>query len=45
MKTITIRLPDKEVAMLSYLQRKDRSFRDIGGLVSSLIRNEFESRR
>jgi hypothetical protein len=45
MKTITICLPDKEVAMLSYLQRKGRLFRDIEGLVPSLIGNELESRR
>jgi hypothetical protein len=40
-KTITIRLPDVEAAMLVEVQMKNKNFRDIEKMVSEQIRNEF----
>lgn len=41
MKTITIRLPDVEAAMLLEVQKRNKDFRDISGLVSSRIGEEY----
>ena len=43
MKTITIRLPDVEAAMLVELQKKRRDFRSIDSLLKSLIRKAYQS--
>jgi hypothetical protein len=42
MKTITIRLPDVEAAMLVVLQRKAILPRDVGMYLCGQIRNAFE---
>ena len=41
MKTITIRLPDVEAAMLVEVQKINRTFRDLQGLVISQIQEEY----
>jgi hypothetical protein len=41
MKTITIRLPDVEAAMLVELQKKNKRYRDLGVLIASLISVDF----
>jgi hypothetical protein len=41
MKSITIRLPDVEAAMLVEVQKRNKVFRDIEKLVTEQIRNEF----
>ena len=41
MKTITIRLPDVEAAMLVEVQKINRTFRDLQGLVISHIQEEY----
>jgi len=40
MKTITIRLPDVEAAMLGELQKRSRAFRDLEQLMIKKIRDE-----
>ena len=42
MKTITIRLPDVEAAMLVEVQKKNKVFRDMHAMLVLLIRNEYE---
>jgi len=42
MKTITIRLPDVEAAMLAELQRKSAKMRDLAGYVLELIRVQYK---
>ena len=41
MKTITIRLPDVESAMLVELQKVNRAYRDLQGLLVSQIQQEY----
>jgi hypothetical protein len=41
MKTITIRLPDVEAAMLVEVQKRNKAFRDIQGLILQQIRQEY----
>ena len=41
MKTITIRLPDVEAAMLTEAQKVNRAYRDLQGLLMSQIREEY----
>jgi hypothetical protein len=41
MKTITIRLPDVEAAMLAELQKRNAELRDIRQFLVSHIRKEF----
>ena len=41
MKTITIRLPDVEAAMLVEVQKTNRAYRDIQGLLVSQIQEEY----
>jgi len=40
-KTITIRLPDVEAAMLVEVQKVNRAYRDIQGLLLSQIQQEY----
>ena len=42
MKTITIRLPDVEVAMLVELQKRNKKFRDLQLLAVQQIRLEYK---
>jgi hypothetical protein len=42
MKTITIRLPDVEAAMLVEVQKKNKACRDISSFLSYKIREEYE---
>ena len=41
MKTITIRLPDVEAAMLFEVQKVNKAFRDLQGLVINQIQQEY----
>ena len=41
MKTLTIRLPDVEAAMLAELQKKDKNFRDLQLMVLQRIRKAY----
>ena len=41
MKTIAIRLPDVEAAMLVEVQKVNRAFRDLQGLLRQKIRQEY----
>ena len=41
MKTITIRLPDVEAAMLVEVQKVNRAYRDLQGLLVSQIQQEY----
>ena len=41
MKTVTIRLPEVEAAMLLELQKKNKKYRDLGVLVAGLISADF----
>ena len=43
MKTITIRLPDVEAAMLLELQKSNRVYRDLGALLRQQIREIYKS--
>ena len=42
MKTLTIRIPDVEAAMLLEVQKSDKSFRDLQGMLLGLIRQEYQ---
>ena len=42
MKTITIRLPDVEAAMLMEVQKVNRAYRDLQGLLLEQIRQEYQ---
>ena len=44
MKTLTIRIPDVEAAMLVEGQKSNKSFRDLQGLLLCLIREEYEKK-
>ena len=41
MKTITIRLPDVEAAMLAEAQKVNKAYRDLQGLLISQIQQEY----
>jgi hypothetical protein len=41
MKTITIRLSDVEAAMLLEVQKRNKDFKDLGGLLLRQIREEY----
>jgi len=43
MKTITIRLPDVEAAMLLELQKSKQEFKLLDKLIASLIRNQYQA--
>ena len=42
MKTIAIRLPDVEAAMLVEVQKRNKAFKDLQGLLIQQIREEYE---
>ena len=42
MKTITIRLPDVEAAMLVEVQKVNKAYRDLQGLLISHIQQEYQ---
>jgi len=42
-KTITLRLPDVEAAMLAEVQKVNRAYRDLQGLLVSQIHQEYAS--
>ena len=42
MKTITIRLPDVEVAMLVEVQKRSKAFKDLQQLLIQQIRQEYQ---
>ena len=42
MKTLTLRIPDVEAAMLVEVQKSSKSFRDLQGLLLGLIRQEYQ---
>lgn len=42
MKTITIRLPDVEAAMLTDLQKRNKAFKDLQLLLIQQIRQEYQ---
>jgi len=42
MKTITIRLPDVEVAMLVEMQKRNKAFKDLQQLLIQQIRQEYQ---
>ena len=42
MKTITIRLPDVEVAMLVEVQKRNKAFKDLQQLLIQQIRSEYQ---
>jgi hypothetical protein len=41
MKTLTLRIPDVEAAMLVEVQKTNKSFRDLQALLLGLIREEY----
>jgi hypothetical protein len=41
MKTVTIRLPDADAAMLVEVQKRNKAFRDISGFAYSRICEEY----
>jgi len=41
MKTITIRLPDVEAAMLADVQKVNKAYRDLQGLLVQQIQQEY----
>ena len=42
MKTITIRLPDVEAAMLLEVQKRNKAFKDLQQLLIQRIRHEYQ---
>ena len=44
MKTITLRIPSVEAEMLVEVQKTNKSFRDLQGLVLGLIREEYRKK-
>jgi len=42
-KTITIRLPDVEAAMLVEVQKRNKVFKDLEKLLVGLIRKEYQT--
>ena len=45
MKTITLRIPAVEAAMLQDLQKSHKQFRNLEVLVLGLIRDEYEKKK
>ena len=45
MKTITIRLPDVEAAMLLEVQKRNKEFKDLQQLLIQQIRQEYQETR
>ena len=45
MKTITIRLPDVEAAMLTEVQKRNKAFKDLQQLLIQQIRQEYQQNR
>ena len=45
MKTITLRIPAVEAAMLQELQKTQKAFRNLEALVLGLIRDEYEKKK
>jgi len=45
MKTITIQLPDVEAAMLFEVQKVNRAYRDLQGLLRSQIQQDYAKTR
>jgi hypothetical protein len=45
MKTITLRIPSVEAAMLVEVQKTNKSFRDLQGLLLGLIREEYGNKK
>jgi len=45
MKTIIIRLPDVEAAMLAEIQKSNKEFRRVDVLLLSLVKKEYEKTR
>ena len=43
MKTITIRLPDVEAAMLVEVQKVNNAYKDLQGLIAAQIRVEYRN--
>jgi hypothetical protein len=41
MKTLTLRIPDVEAAMLVEVQKTNKAFRDLQALLLGLIRQEY----
>jgi hypothetical protein len=41
MKTLTLRIPEVEAAMLLEVQKTNKAFRDLQGLLLGLIRQEY----
>jgi hypothetical protein len=44
MKTLTIRIPDVEAAMLMEVHKSNKPFRDLQALLLDLIRQEYEKK-
>ena len=42
MKTLTLRIPDVEAAMLVEVQKSNKAFRDLQGLLLGLIRQGYQ---
>jgi hypothetical protein len=42
MKTLTLRIPDVEAAMLVEVQKTNKAFRDLQALLLGLIRQEYQ---
>ncbi len=42
MKTITLRLPDVEAAMLAEVQKANKAYKDLQGLLLQQIRLEYQ---
>ena len=45
MKTITLRLPDVEAAMLIEVQKRNKAFKDLQQLLIQQIRQEYQETR
>ena len=45
MKTITIRLPDVEAAMLVEVRKRNKAFKDLEQLLIQQIRQEYQKNR
>jgi hypothetical protein len=43
MKTLTLRIPAVEAAMLVEVQKTNKSYRDLQGLLLGLIRQEYQN--
>ena len=45
MKTLTIRFPSVEAALLAEVQKTNKSFRDLQALLLGLVRQEYQKTR